>query len=181
MRSLHHRLRTRRAAERLRSESASSDELNWIQSSYLIAEIIVIPLSAWLSCVMSTRWLLAASAAGFTLASVLCGSASDMRAMIVFRALQDFFGGSMIPTAFTAAVVSRQTKGRRSVFRQCRRRSCADARSSRRRLAYRRLVRALFYINIVPGILVTLFVPMLVRVDEPDLTLLRGADYLQTS
>ena len=61
MRSLHHRLRTRRAAERLRSESASSDELSWIQSSYLIAEIIVIPLSAWLSCVMSTRWLLAAS------------------------------------------------------------------------------------------------------------------------
>src|SRR6516165_12658864 len=85
LRSLHHRLRTRRAAERLRSESASSDELSWIQSSYLIAEIIVIPLSAWLSCVMSTRWLLAASAAGFTLASVLCGSASDMRAMIVFR------------------------------------------------------------------------------------------------
>jgi hypothetical protein len=45
------------------------DELSWIQSSYLIAEIIVIPLSAWLSRVMSTRWLIAASAAGFTLAS----------------------------------------------------------------------------------------------------------------
>src|SRR6516165_12254929 len=90
--------------------SASSDELSWIQSSYLIAEIIVIPLSAWLSRVMSTRWLIAASAAGFTLTSLLCGSASDMRAMIVFRALQGFLGGSMIPTAFTAAVVLFQGK-----------------------------------------------------------------------
>ena len=74
--------------------SASPDELSWIQSSYLIAEIIVIPLSAWLSRVMSTRWLIAASAAGFTLTSLLCGSASDMRAMILFRALQGFLGGS---------------------------------------------------------------------------------------
>jgi MFS transporter, DHA2 family, multidrug resistance protein len=54
---------------------------------------------------MSTRWLIAASAAGFTLASVLCSTAWDMRSMIVFRALQGFFGGAMIPTAFTGAVI----------------------------------------------------------------------------
>ena len=77
--------------------SASQDELSWIQSSYLIAEIIVIPLSAWLSRVMSTRWLIAASAAGFTLVSVLCSTAWDMRSLIVFRGLQGFFGGAMIP------------------------------------------------------------------------------------
>jgi MFS transporter, DHA2 family, multidrug resistance protein len=85
--------------------SASQDELGWIQSSYLIAEIVVIPLSAWLSQVMSTRWLVAASAAGFTLASVLCSTAWDIRSMIVFRALQGLCGGSLIPTAFTAAVI----------------------------------------------------------------------------
>jgi DHA2 family multidrug resistance protein len=92
--------------------SASADELSWIQSSYLIAEITVIPLSAWLSRVMSTRWLITASAAGFTLASVLCGVAWDIRSMIVFRALhyQGLFGGSMIPTAFTAAVILFQGK-----------------------------------------------------------------------
>jgi DHA2 family multidrug resistance protein len=90
--------------------SASQDELSWIQSSYLIAEIIVIPLSAWLARVMSTRWLIAASAAGFTLASMLCSTAWDMRSMIVFRALQGFFGGAMIPTAFTAAVILFQGK-----------------------------------------------------------------------
>jgi len=155
--------------------SASSDELSWIQSSYLIAEIIVIPLSAWLSCVMSTRWLLAASAAGFTLASVLCGSASDMRAMIVFRGASGLLRRLDDSDCVHGRrrLVSRQTKGRRSDFRQCRWRSCADARSSRRRLAYRWLVMAL----VVLGMLVTLLVPMLVRVDEPDLTLLRGADY----
>jgi MFS family permease len=85
--------------------SASQDELSWIQTSYLIPEIIVIPLTGWLSRVMSTHWLVAVSAFGFTVASVLCSVAWDMRSMIVFRALQGFFGGSMIPTAFTAAVI----------------------------------------------------------------------------
>src|SRR5579859_571996 len=73
--------------------SASQDELSWIQTSYLIAEIVVIPLSAWLSQVMSTRWLITVSAAGFMVASMLCGSASDIHAMIMFRALQGFCGG----------------------------------------------------------------------------------------
>src|SRR6516164_2866011 len=85
--------------------SASQDELSWVQTSYLIAEIIVIPLSGWLSRVLSTRWLVAASAAGFTVSSLLCSSAWDLRSMIVFRALQGFFGGSTIPTAYTASVI----------------------------------------------------------------------------
>src|SRR5271155_3756688 len=90
--------------------SAGSDEVAWVQTSYLIAEIIVIPLSGWLSRVMSTHWLVTVSAFGFTVASVLCSVAWDMRSMIVFRALQGFFGGSMIPTAFTAAVILFQGK-----------------------------------------------------------------------
>ena len=53
--------------------SASPDEVSWVQISYLIAEIIVIPLSGWLSRVMSTRWLFCASAIGFTATSLLCG------------------------------------------------------------------------------------------------------------
>ncbi len=77
--------------------SAGSDELAWVQTSYLIAEIVVIPLSGWLSQVFSTRWLFAASAAGFTLASLLCGVAWGIHSMIAFRALQGFLGGPMIP------------------------------------------------------------------------------------
>src|SRR5262245_40604454 len=45
--------------------SASQDEISWVQTSYLLAEIVVIPLSGWLSRVLSTRWLFAVSAAGF--------------------------------------------------------------------------------------------------------------------
>src|SRR5215510_1828545 len=85
--------------------SAGADELSWVQTSYLIAEIVVIPLSGWLSRVMSTRWLFCVSAAGFTVTSLLCGWAWDIRSMIAFRALQGFLGGSMIPTVFTIAFV----------------------------------------------------------------------------
>ena len=83
--------------------SAGPDEIAWVQTSYLIAEIVVIPLSAWLSRVMSTRWLFAISAIGFTITSLLCGWAWDIKSMIVFRALQGFLGGSMIPTVYTSA------------------------------------------------------------------------------
>src|SRR5271168_3141676 len=83
--------------------SAARDEISWVQTAYLIAEIIMIPLSGWLTRVFSTRWLFTASAAGFTLASLLCGLAWNIESMIVFRALQGFLGGSMIPTVFTSA------------------------------------------------------------------------------
>ena len=85
--------------------SAGADETVWVQTSYLIAEIVVIPLSGWLSRVFSTRWLFCASAVGFTLASLLCGLAWDIHSMIAFRALQGFLGGSMIPMVFTAAFI----------------------------------------------------------------------------
>ncbi len=83
--------------------SAGDDETVWVQTSYLIAEIIIIPLSGWLARVMSTRWLFAASAAGFTLMSLLCGWAWNIQSMIAFRALQGLAGGSMIPPVFTTA------------------------------------------------------------------------------
>src|ERR1700759_4855143 len=83
--------------------SASPDETAWVQTAYLIAEIIVIPLSGFLSRVMSTRWLFCVSAVGFTATSLLCGWAWDIESMIAFRALQGFLGGSMIPTVFTTA------------------------------------------------------------------------------
>src|SRR6185369_3328923 len=70
--------------------AASPDEISWVQTSYLIAEIIVIPLSGWLSRVISTHWLFCVSAVGFTVTSLLCGWAWDIESMIAFRALQGF-------------------------------------------------------------------------------------------
>src|SRR5213080_102354 len=63
--------------------SASSSEVSWVQTSYLIAEVIAIPLSGFLSRALGTRLLFAISAAGFTLASFLCGFALTLEEMIL--------------------------------------------------------------------------------------------------
>jgi DHA2 family multidrug resistance protein len=83
--------------------SASSSEVSWVQTSYLIAEVIAIPLSGFLSRALGTRLLFAISACGFTLASFLCGFASSIEQMIVWRAIQGFLGAGMIPTVFASA------------------------------------------------------------------------------
>src|SRR4051812_40086060 len=83
--------------------SASSTEVSWIQTSYLIAEVIAIPLSGFLSRAFGTRLLFAISASGFTFASFLCGFASTIEQMILWRAIQGFLGAGMIPTVFASA------------------------------------------------------------------------------
>src|SRR5271154_4000723 len=80
--------------------SASTDEISWVQTSYLIAEVVMIPLSGTLSRLLSTRVLFVASTVGFTITSALCASATSLGAMIVFRVMQGFLGGAMIPTVF---------------------------------------------------------------------------------
>src|SRR6201746_1274581 len=83
--------------------SASSSEVSWVQTSYLIAEVIAIPLSGFLSRAFGTRLLFAMSASGFTLASFFCGFASTIEQMILWRAIQGFLGAGMIPTVFASA------------------------------------------------------------------------------
>ncbi|MFC4168101.1 DHA2 family efflux MFS transporter permease subunit [Teichococcus aestuarii] len=83
--------------------AASPDEASWVQTSYLIAEIVMIPLSGFLSRLLSTRVLFTLSAGGFTLFSLACAMASNLGAMVAFRAAQGFIGGAMIPTVFAAS------------------------------------------------------------------------------
>jgi len=73
--------------------AASSDEISWIQTSYLIAEVVMIPLSGYLSRLMSTRMLFVVSSLGFTVFSLACAFAWNIESMIVFRAFQGFLGG----------------------------------------------------------------------------------------
>lgn len=82
---------------------ASPDEISWVQTSYLIAEVIMIPLSGFLGRVMSTRILFSLSAAGFTAASFMCATSGTISEMILWRAAQGFLGGGMIPSVFAAA------------------------------------------------------------------------------
>src|SRR5438128_3786241 len=83
--------------------SASSSEVSWVQTSYLIAEVIAIPLSGFLSRAFGTRLLFTISAAGFTIASFFCGFATTIEQMILWRAIQGFLGAGMIPTVFASA------------------------------------------------------------------------------
>jgi DHA2 family multidrug resistance protein len=160
--------------------SAAQDEISWVQTAYLIAEIIMIPLSGWLTRVFSTRWLFTISAAGFTVASMLCGLAWNIQSMIVFRALQGLLGASMIPTVFTSSFYF--FDGPRRVYSAAVIGTIASIAPTLGPVIGGWITDALnwhwlFYINLVPGIAITVLVPMLVRIDEPDLKLLQGADY----
>ena len=83
--------------------AASPDEASWVQTSYLIAEIVMIPLSGFLSRLLSTRVLFTASALGFTAFSLACAFATSLPMMVLFRALQGLLGGAMIPTVFATS------------------------------------------------------------------------------
>jgi MFS transporter, DHA2 family, multidrug resistance protein len=161
--------------------SAGADDTAWVQTSYLIAEIVVIPLSGWLSRVFSTRWLFAVSAAGFTLTSLLCGMAWDIQSMIVFRAAQGFIGGSMIPLVFTTAFVFFQ--GKQRVVAAATIGAIASLAPTLGPTLGGWITdhyswHWLFFINLLPGAFVTIAVPMLVKIDEPDLSLLKVGDWI---
>ena len=160
--------------------SASSTEVSWVQTAYLIAEVIAIPLSGFLSRALGTRLLFAISAFGFTIASFLCGFASSIEEMIVWRCLQGFLGAGMIPTVFASAY----TVFPRSKFHivgpiiglvatlaptigPTVGGFITDAMSW----------HWLFFINIVPGIIITVGVLALVDFDSPNFALLDRFDW----
>ncbi len=161
--------------------SAGPDEIAWVQTAYLMAEIVMIPLAAYLSIALSTRWLFTASAVAFTLASLLCGMAWSIESMTVFRAVQGFVGGAMVPTVFATGFAMFSGKQRAMVP------------------AILGLVSTLaptlgptiggwitdtaswhwlFFINIVPGAFIAIALPILGKVDEPNLPMLKRIDWL---
>ncbi|QUS38961.1 DHA2 family efflux MFS transporter permease subunit [Tardiphaga alba] len=160
--------------------SASSNEVSWVQTAYLIAEVIAIPLSGFLSRALGTRLLFAISAAGFTFASLMCGFTSSIEQMILWRAVQGFLGAGMIPTVFASAY---------TVFPRSKFHIVAPIIGLVATLAptigptvggY--ITDALswhwlFFINVVPGIGITLGVLALVDFDEPHFELLDHFDW----
>src|SRR3954449_867718 len=154
--------------------SASADEITWVQTSYLIAEVIMIPLSGFLSRVLSTRWMFVISATGFTLMSLMCALSSSIGEMILWRALQGFIGGGMIPTVFASAF---------TIFPPEKRSVVSPIIGLVATLAptigptvggYLTDLFSwhwLFLVNIVPGVFVTVSTYLLVDFDEADLSL----------
>ncbi len=83
---------------------AGIDDGGWISTAYLVAEIVVIPLTAWLAQVFSLRRYLLVNAILFLAFSVACAFAHNLGEMIVLRAAQGFAGGVLIPLAFTIII-----------------------------------------------------------------------------
>jgi DHA2 family multidrug resistance protein len=160
--------------------SASSTEVSWVQTAYLIAEVIAIPLSGFLSRALGTRYLFVISAAGFTLSSFLCGFASTIEEMILWRALQGFLGAGMIPTVFASAY---------TVFPRSKLHIVAPIIGLVATLAptvgptvggYITDAMSwhwLFFINVVPGIGIIIGVWALVDFDQPNFALLDHFDW----
>lgn len=160
--------------------SASADEIPWVQTSYLIAEVIAIPLSGYLSRALGTRVLFAAAAAGFTFASVMCGLSSSINSMILWRAVQGFIGGGMVPTVFASAYV---------IFPGPQQKLVAPVVGLIATLAptvgptiggYVTELTSwhwLFFINIIPGIAVAALAWTLIDFDKADHALLKKFDW----
>src|SRR5712672_3432171 len=160
--------------------SASSSEVSWVQTSYLIAEVIAIPLSGFMSRALGTRLLFAISAAGFTVASFLCGFASTIEQMILWRAVQGFLGGGMVPTVFASAyIVFPRTKfhivgpiiGLVATLAPTIGPTVGGVITDWMSWHW------LFFINIIPGIGITIGVLALVDFDRPNFALLEHFDW----
>jgi MFS family permease len=115
------------------------DQLSWIQTAYLMAEIIAIPLTAMLTRALSLRWLFALATAGFTLASFACAFAPDADILIAIRVAQGFCGGMLIPSAGAG---NSGYHNRRRI-----RDDRANAGAGRRRLSHRDIFLALDIFN----------------------------------
>ena len=79
------------------SLSATQDQVSWVLTSYIVAAAIATPATGWLSSMFGRRRLLLIAIGGFTVASVLCGVATDITEMVAFRLLQGLFGAALVP------------------------------------------------------------------------------------
>ncbi len=85
-----------------RALAISQDAMSWIQTAYLIAEVIAIPLTGLFTRVLTLRWLFVAAVGLFTIASIGCAFSTSFAVLLVFRVVQGFSGGVLIPAVFSA-------------------------------------------------------------------------------
>ena len=160
--------------------SAGPDEISWVQTAYFIAEIVMIPLSGFLAIALSTRWLFAVSAGLFTVFSALCGMAWDIQSMILFRALQGFTGGAMVPLVFATGFTL--FTGRRRAMIPAILGVVATLAPTLGPTVGGWITdslgwRWIFYINVLPGLAIAVASFILARIDRPQAAMLRRVDW----
>ena len=79
------------------SLSAAQDQIAWVLTSYIVAVAIMTPLTGWLAGRLGIKYVFLISVAGFTLASALCGSATSLTQLVVYRLLQGACGAGLVP------------------------------------------------------------------------------------
>lgn len=164
--------------------SAGPDEIAWVQTAYLIAEIVMVPLAAFLARSLSTQWLFTGSAALFTVSSLMCGLAWDIDSMILFRTIQGFVGGAMVPICFAMGYALFEGKRRATMTAMLGFASTLGPMLGPSLGGWITEVadwRWLFFINVVPGILIVSVMSLAGKVDDGNLGLLRRIDWLHVA
>jgi DHA2 family multidrug resistance protein len=161
--------------------SAGPDEISWVQTAYLMAELVMIPFAAYLSQALSTRWLFALSAGLFTISSVLCGLSTSIQSMIAFRVLQGFTGGAMVPTVFAVGFTIFTGKQRALIPTIL---GMVSVLAPTLGPTVGGLItdqigwRWIFFINITPGIIVTAMAISLIKLDKANFAMFGKIDWV---
>lgn len=161
--------------------SASADEITWVQTAYLIADVVMVPMSGMLSRLLSTRLLFVVAALGFTGSSALCATATSLGQMILYRAMQGFCGGAITPSVFP--VVYTRFRGPQLATLMVIISVILNLSSTLGPTIGGFLTDTfswhwLFLVNIVPGLAVAAVVWLTIDIDKPDLSLARHFDLI---
>jgi DHA2 family multidrug resistance protein len=162
------------------SLNATVNEISWVSTSFLTAEIIIIPLSGWLARVFSLKYYIFFSSLFFILSSFLCGLSWDLNSMIFFRTLQGLSGGAMIPMALVVLM---------TIFPPSKRDTCSALFGLT--VIFAPTVgpiiggwltsnygwHYIFFINIIPGIFMLLTVWFCLEQGQLNLKLLKNGDW----
>jgi MFS transporter, DHA2 family, multidrug resistance protein len=157
------------------------DQLSWVQTAYLMAEIVAIPLTGWLTRLMSTRGAFFVCICGFTAASLACAGSTSFWSLVPARVVQGFCGGALIPLVFSAVFSMFQWPAReRAILWAGLLAMLAPTLgpSVGGFITDRFSWHWLFLINVPPGIVVALLVAWAVDVDRADRRAFGSVDLL---
>jgi len=157
------------------------DQLSWVQTAYLMAEIAAIPLTGWLTRLLSTRGAFVACICGFTAASLACAASPSFWSLVPARVVQGFCGGALIPLVFSAVFLMFQWPARaRAILWAGLLAMLAPTLgpSAGGFITDRYSWHWLFLINVPPGLVVALLVAWTVDVDRPDRRAFGSVDLL---
>ena len=156
------------------------DSLGWIQTGYLTAEVIAIPLTGLLTRAFTLRWMFVVATIGFTLASVGCALSDSSATLIGIRVVQGFFGGMLIPPVFTSAFIlipEKQQLIATTVAGAVAMIAPVVGPLVGGYLTEAYSWRAIFIVNVVPGCVVAVLVAACVRVGAADFSAVKKIDF----